>query len=92
MTERREVSNFSNFLVLCVCVCLWPAEVISMGGPEEDQRFVLGLGGRLSLHQHQPALAAWRAERLGLLCLPGAGAGGWPQSQPLHRHHRWPHL
>lgn len=69
-----------------------PAEVISLGWLEEDQRVLLGLGGHVTLHQHQPAMVTWRAQRLGILCLPGAGAGGWSQSQPLHGHHRRPHL
>lgn len=39
-----------------------PTEVVSLGGPEEDQRVVLGLGGHDPLHQRQPALAARRAQ------------------------------
>lgn len=69
-----------------------PADVVALGGFEEDQRVLLGLGGHVPLHQHQPALAARRAQRLGVLRLPGAGAGGQPQSQPVHGHHRRPHL
>lgn len=35
------------------------AAAVSVGGSEEDQRVVLGLGGHEPLHQQQPALAAW---------------------------------
>ena len=69
-----------------------PADVISLGRPEEDQRVVLGLGGHVTLHQHQPAMVARRAQRLGLLRLPGASPGGRSESQPLHGHQRRPHL
>lgn len=69
-----------------------PADVISLGRPEEDQRVVLGLGGHVTLHQHQPAMVARRAQRLGLLRLLGASPGGRSESQPLHGHQRRPHL
>lgn len=64
-----------------------PAEVISLGRPEEDQRVLLGLGGHVTLHQHQSALVTRRAQRLRILCLPGAGAGSRSESQPLHGQH-----
>lgn len=38
------------------------AEVISLGWFEEDQRVILGVGRHVTLHQHQPAMAAWRAQ------------------------------
>lgn len=78
--------------MLKLTLSLTPAEVISLGGLEEDQRVVLGLGGRVTLHQHQPAMVTRRAQRLGLLCLPGAGRGGRSESEPLHGNHRRPHL
>lgn len=72
--------------------CFVTAEIISLGGFEEDQCVILGVGRHVTIHQHQPAMAAWRAQWLGVLCLPGESASGWPQSQPLHVHHRWSHL
>lgn len=38
------------------------AEVISLGWFEEDQRVILGVGRHVALHEHQPAMAAWRAQ------------------------------
>lgn len=73
-------------------LCVPPAEPVPLGGLEEDQRLLLGLGGHVPLHQQQPALAPRGAQRLGLLRLPGAGASGRAQSQPVHGHHRRPHL
>lgn len=37
------------------------AEIISLGWVEEDQCVILGVGRHVTLHQHQPALVAWRA-------------------------------
>lgn len=71
---------------------LLTAEVVSLGWFEEDQRVILGVGRHVGLHQHQPAVAAGGAQRLGLLCLPGEGPGCWFEGQPLHVHHRRPHL
>lgn len=68
-------------------VSFWPAGLISVGRPEEDQCVLLGLGGCVPLHQHQPALVTWRAQRLRLLCLPGEITGSWSEGQPLHRQH-----
>lgn len=68
------------------------AATVSMGGPEEDQRFVLGLGGHESLHQQQPALVARRAQRLGFLRLPGGTPGVGAESQSMHGHCARPHL
>lgn len=62
------------------------AAAVSMGGPEEDQRVVLGLGGHESLHQQQPALAARRAQRLWLLRLPGGAPGVGVKSKSVHSH------
>lgn len=63
-----------------------------MGGPAEDQRVVLGLGGYESLHQQQPALAAGRAQRLRLLRLPGGAPGVGAEGQSVHGHRARPHL
>lgn len=38
------------------------AEVISLGWLEEDQCVILGVGRHVTLHQHQPAMVAWRAQ------------------------------
>lgn len=38
------------------------AEIISLGGFEEDQCVILGVGRHVTLHQHQPAMVAWRAQ------------------------------
>lgn len=43
----------------------------AVGGVEENQRVLLVLGGHVSFHQQQPAVAAWRAQRRRLLRLPG---------------------
>lgn len=68
------------------------AAAVSVGGSEEDQRVVLGLGGHEPLHQQQPALAAWWAQRLRFLRLPGGTSGVWPSGQSVHCHRTRPHL
>ena len=51
------------FLALvCLAICLVSTAAVSLGGPEENQCVILGLGGHDPLHQQQPALAAWRAQ------------------------------
>lgn len=69
-----------------------PLAFVALGGPEEDQRVLLGLGGHVTFHQQQPALAARRAQRLGFLRLPGGAAGVGPPGQPVHSHRARPHM
>lgn len=51
---------------------------VPLGGLEEDQCVILGLGGHDSLHKQQLALAAWGAQRLWFLCLFGGASGVRP--------------
>lgn len=39
-----------------------PADIITLGGFEENQCVILGVGRHVTLHQHQPAMVAWRAQ------------------------------
>lgn len=88
-----EVSSDLFFLFFCGwsfdCVS---TAAVSLGGPQEDQCVVLGLGGHDPLYQQQPTLAAWWAKRLWFLCIPGGTASVGSESQPLHRKCPWSHL
>ena len=57
----------------------------AVGGTEENQRVVLVLGGHVSLHQHQPAVAARRAQRRRLLRLPGRASVQRTEGSELHQ-------
>lgn len=57
----------------------------ALGGPSEDQRVLLVLGGHVALHQHQPAVAARRAQRRRLLRLPGRAGVQQPEGAVLHQ-------
>lgn len=56
-----------------------------VGGTEEDQRVLLVLGGHVALHQHHPAVAAWWAERRGLLRVPGRACTQRAEGPNLHQ-------
>lgn len=43
---------------MCLDFCCFSTAAVSLGGSEEDQCVILGLGGYVSLHQQQSALAA----------------------------------
>lgn len=67
MMEHKE----AQFYLKCECpaafqpflsLCLVSAAPVPLGGPEENQRIILGLGGHDPLYQQQPALAARRAQ------------------------------
>lgn len=86
-------------LLPCSIHGLWPPPLIdplllittvqghgdSLGGPEEDKHLVLVLGGHVSLHEHVPAVAAWRAQRRRLLRLPGRAGLQRPQGGHLRQ-------
>lgn len=57
----------------------------AVGGAQEDQRVLLVLGGHVSVHQHQPAVAPRRAQRRRLLRLPGRGGVQRPEGAELHQ-------
>lgn len=57
----------------------------ALGGAQEDQRVLLVLGGHVALHQHQPAVAARRAQRRRLLRLPGRAGLQQPEGPVLHQ-------
>lgn len=57
----------------------------ALGGAEEDQRVLLVLGGHVPLHQHQPAVAARRAQRRWLLRVPGRADVQQPEGSVLHQ-------
>lgn len=92
------LSEHSPSLSLCLSPSLSlslstpSAAAVSVGGLEEDQRVVLGLGGHESLHQQQPALAARRTQRLWLLRLPGGAPGVGAEGQSVHGHRARAHL
>lgn len=60
-----------------------------MGGPKEDQCVLLVLGGHVSFHQQQPAVAAWRAQWRRLLWLPGRGGAQWVKGPELYQPSEW---
>lgn len=57
----------------------------ALGGAQENQRVVLVLGGHVALHQHQPAVAARRAERRRVLRLPGRAGIQRAEGANLHQ-------
>lgn len=61
----------------------------TVGGAQEDQRVLLVLGGHVSLHQQQPAVAARRTQRRRLLWLPGRGGAQRPEGSELHQPSEW---
>lgn len=50
------------------------------------------MGRHVSVYQHDPAVASWGTKRFGVLCVPGKGCGGGPESEPLYIYGRWPCL
>lgn len=72
-------------LTLMVCVFAVQGHSDAVGGAQEDQRVVLVLGGHVALHQHQPAVAARRAERRRLLRLPGRAGVQRTEGANLHQ-------
>lgn len=57
----------------------------SLGGPAQDQRVVLVLGGHVAVHQHVAAVAARRAQRRRILRVPGRARLQWTEGADLHQ-------